>query len=273
MSGFARLPIKTVFDRVTRAAGYDPATVAYTSAEKERVADLVNDAVELAWRRAMWPFLMEVRRISYRPLWSENAVYDPGDEVYHNGAYHRAVDPSAGEEPSAPRWITNPEDFLPSFPFAENAIDEVDLAACVYASHPDLVRDPRPYACRRTDYGAAVVEDGAPVLPYVRYRPVPPRFTWANTTPGTNHGDVWYDAASGDCRVFLGEGDTPIMPFPAVFAGFCVRYASALRLRDEDGRAEALEEAWSELDRVQSAQEDATRTSRRAAVRVLQRRI
>jgi len=272
MASFAPIPIRSVFDRVTRGAGYDPATVNYSAAERERVADLVNDALALAWRRAMWPALMEVRRIAYRPLWEEGA-YAEGDEVYHSGHYWRCLSPtSLAPTSSSPDWQCDPPDFLPSFPFVANAIDEVDLEACVYAAHPARSRDPRPYPCRRTDWGAVVASDDYPLLPFVRYRPLPPRYTWANTTPSDTPGAVWFDEATGECMARLPDGSAAALPFPVMFLGFVVRYASACRLRDEDGRAEALSEAWAELDRAQDAAEEGVRAPRRAAARFTQRR-
>jgi len=271
MSGFAPLPIRSVFDRVTRGAGYDPATVNYSAAERERVADLVNDALALAWRRAMWPALMEVRRIAYRPRWAAGP-YAQDDEVWHEGSYWRALRPTSAEPGANGDWQDDPPDFLPSFPFLANAIDEVDLAACVYERHPARSRDARPYPCQRTDFGAVVASEDWPLLPYVRYRPLPPRYTWANTTPSDTPGAVWFVEDTGECMARLPDGSAAALPFPVMFQGFVVRYAAAVRLRDEDGRAEALAEAWEELDRVSDASEDAIRAPRRAAVRFAGRR-
>jgi len=274
VAGFAPIPIKEVFDRVTRGFGYDPATVAYSPAERERVADLVNDALAVAWRRSFWPFLMEVRRIAYRPAWSASDAYAEGDEVWHGGRYWRASsDIASGGNPPETNdcWQADPPDFLPSFPFAANAIDECDLAACVYATHPDRSADARPFPCRRTDYGAVVLGPDFPALPWIRYRPIPPRYTWANTTASETPGAVWFDATDGNDYARLPSGEAVALPFPAPFLGFVVRHAAAVRLRDEDGRAEALGEAWAELDRAQDAAEESIRAPRRAAVRLFRR--
>jgi hypothetical protein len=275
-----------VFEAVVRGQGLDPATAALTATEKARVADVVNEGLERAWRFAMWPALMNVKRITYRPEWSATTLYAADEEVMKRDAdgvavYWRAKKAALGAVPEIDpdSWET-PEDFMPGFYYADHFVDEMDLAFGLFEEHPDLRRDPKPYACVRTHFGAVVADTSAvwPSEPWIKFRPMPPEYSWTAWAIGTAYVEgetCFYDGSTWQCL----DDDTGTTPgtddtvwrcvcFPKMFLPYVTAHALAVRLQDDDGKAAQLNRAERLLEELEERQVGQVRVRRRAVVRV-----
>ena len=275
-----------VFEAVLRGQGLDPATVALQTAARARVADLVNEALAAAWRHALWPQIMDVKRIRYREEWSEETAYDAGAECYRRNAagvpvYYRARVQNLGVEPGTDDAVWEvPADFVPGFYYCQHYVDEIDLEAGLYAENPDLRLDPRPYTLKATHYGACVADLSGeyPAEPWIRYRPMPPEFSWTDWAAGTEYAageTAFYGSNSWQC---LAEdtGTTPgtdaavwaETPFPKMFLPYAVAWTAAARMQDDDGRAAQFARADRILEELEERHVQQIRARKRARVRV-----
>jgi len=284
MINFVSVSALNVFEGVLRAQGLDPATANLSTAEKARVATLVSRALAKAWRMTMWPQLLVVKRIEFRDTWDADDSYETDDEVYYAEHYWRSlVDGNSGTTPGtdAAKWTAAEGDMVYSVNFAAHGIDEMDLEAGCFSADPERVRDPKKYALMRTGTGAAVVAaDGAtmPTRPYIRYRPFPPKYSWAAWAAGTAYttGDVVYhdgecymaQASSTGTEPGTDEDKWAPQPVPEMFVDFIEEWCVAQRMQDDDGKAKALRLAEAALLDAHAAFAGQTRTRRRVSVRV-----
>jgi len=283
------LPVKalTVFEAVVRGQGLDPATAGLGATEKARVAALVSRGLARAWQRAFWPQLMDVRRIAYRPAWSAATEYVADDEAYTLDAegmpvYWRALRANTNVAPVTGDTVwEQPEDFLPGFVFCTHLIDEVNLEDACYLRHPERSADPRPFRLRRTAWGAAVADPSGdwPTWPWVKFRPVPPEYSWTADAGGTAYvaGDLCFSGQDTWQCIAAATGVTPgtdgtkwrAVAFPKMFQDYVEEYAVAMRMQDDDGRAAALGKAEAELDRTYGVLSLGIGERRKVSVRVV----
>jgi hypothetical protein len=275
-----------VYEAILRGQGLDPAKAGLLAAEKGRIADLVTEAVATAWRKTMWPALMNVKRICYREEWSATTEYATGAEVYRRNAegvpvYWRCLGTDTGTVPGTDAAVWEvPADFVPGFYYCAHFVDELDLKAGLFAENPDLRPDPRPYELKPTHYGACAADRSAsyPAEPWIWYRPMPPEYSWTAWAVGTAyvagelafHGDSSWLALVDDTGTEPGT-DAAVwaeVPFPKMFLPFVVAWVAGMRMQDDDGKAAQLARADRLLDELEDRLIGQTRVRRRVSVRV-----
>ena len=71
---FEGVPTRRLLDQVARLRGWDPAVATPIQSELDRMCQLVNHALERAWRFGWWPQLLLTRSVTYRPEWTSAAA-------------------------------------------------------------------------------------------------------------------------------------------------------------------------------------------------------
>ncbi|MBR1609622.1 MAG: hypothetical protein IJ678_08425, partial [Kiritimatiellae bacterium] len=152
---------KAIIDQIARLRGWDPAAAAIPQSECERIVQLANAALLRAWSFAPWPQLLLVRRVTYRPEWLPGEYCQEGEQVFCGGGYWEAKCDTT-EAPGAPGgdWVRCEAWMLPSIDYNAWGIDEIDLAAGVYAVNPETRADALPLPARRTARGCSVATRG-----------------------------------------------------------------------------------------------------------------
>lgn len=205
--------IKSVFEGIWRLRGIDPDTASLTDGQKAKTAELVNEAMEEAWEDAWWPELMLVERRQWRATWSNATTYAADAEVYHvdaDGNEKYWISLQAGNLNKDPdtetAWWSEVEDdeFIASIAYDQSweayLIGGVDTENCLYD------RDPRVYEGTEPLRPVEILGDDiicradeVPARPYLRFRPLPPQFSWTewDNTETYAAGDLVYLAATG----------------------------------------------------------------------------
>lgn len=272
--------VRLVFESICRRRGWDPLVAEVTAADRAIIAEQLNDRVREAWTHAFWPELMETERRQYRATWDVLLNYAAGDEVYHedadgDGGYYVSLqDANVGKDPDTETdwWEAVGDDFQRTIEWrqdGENEIGAVDLEACVYD------RDPRIYRFAGLITPVILYSDGfqvlaeeAPLRPWIRYRPEPPRFSWTDWSAATGYAieDVVYYATTGHSYKALAantnknpEQETDVWE-PVEFPEFLRHYISlavhADYLLDPVEHGKALAAAAAELERLEDVRVD-----------------
>ena len=254
MINFTSIGAEAMFEQVLNGRGLDPATANLSVAEKARIAQVVSRAVSKAWRLTMWPQLLVVKRVTFRPMWDAGDEYEEGDEVYWFDGYWRCqADNTVAIEPGADAsfWVRCESDMLYSVNYAEHGVDEMDLAAGCFVSNPERVREPRVLPMMRTGTGAAVVaREPVPPLVWIKYRPFPPKYSWEAWAVGTAYtagdvilhdGDCWCaQQSSGGTMPGTDEDVWAPMPVPEMFVDFVEDFYVAQAMSDDDGKGKEM---------------------------------
>jgi len=263
--------VKELFEAVVRLRSLDPATASLSTAQKGKIAELVNDAVETAWTFEYWPEAMAVEQRYYRPVWDTGDLWAKDDEVYYDEKYYVSLqDGNTGKQPDVETawWAEVAEDgsFVRTIDFdqaGETEIGAIDTGGCVFAS------DPRAYP------GLAPLEDveivgrrivvrtaRAPTRPWLKFRPPPPEYSWTewSAVTGYSAGDlVFLDAYGESYRALAAStGKNPYSETeywePVGFPVFLKRYVkhavNAMLMREDEGRFKSMGEAEKMLDEM-----------------------
>ena len=257
--------IKSVYEAIVLARGIDPATAAYSAAQKAIISGYINERMSEAWERAFWPEIMLAEQRQYRATWDVALNYVTGDEIYHVAAdggehyYTSLKDANVGHDPDVETtwWAEVGGEFLRTIDFqqqGETEIGAVDLQNCVFD------RDPRIYRFAGLILNVICYENGilvsaneAPVRPWLWFRPPVPEYSLTEWGAATAYaiGDLCYYATSGESYKAL-QSSTNKNPYsetgywrPVDFPAFLKTYikygAHAEYLLDpvERGKAEA----------------------------------
>lgn len=263
------IAVKGVFRGIVQLRGYDPDTADLSAADKARVAELVNDRVEMAWNAAWWPEAMKVEERQYRATWDDTTTYGVGDEVYYDEVYYvslQAANLDKQPDTETAWWAEVGEEFLRTIAFeqdGENEIAAVDVKACIFD------RDPRVYPDTEPLRDVGILEDAilvrteqAPLLPFVRFRPAAPQFSWTAWSATTAYaiGDLCYRDTTGHTykAVAASTDKTPEsqtaywepVEFPEFLRVYVRHGVRADELKADEGRYKEEARAAEELERL-----------------------
>ena len=284
MINFTSVGALAMFEQVVNGKGLDLATANLSTAEKARIAQVVSRAVSKAWRLTMWPQLLVVKRIQFRPTWDPLEEYEADDEVYWFDGYWRCqANNTVVTEPGADEsaWVRCENDMLYSVNYAEHGVDEMDLASGCFSSNPERVRDPKVLPMMRTGTGAVVVSNSQwqiPALVWIKYRPFPPKYSWEAWAAGTAYttGDVILHDSDCWCAQASSTGTTPgtnedvwaPMPVPEMFMDFVEDFYVSQSMSDDDGKGKEMGRAERTLLETHASFAEQLSPRRRMNVRV-----
>ncbi len=214
-----------VFLEVLRATGR-PDTVAtlISASEQERVASLINDALEEFWEYSLWPGTVEIEQ--------------------------RTID-------ATDRFVLKAED-------GETEIGEIDERECFFSDvpQPGSLEFALGFVEDRGDR-IVCFDDDCPEEPYIRFQVPVPVFTRAAYAAGTTYGkgEPAYDPTTGECyksaqAANAGNAVTDtdwwtMVPFPAMARKFVKWAASAEWMAEDDGKYKQAAKARRELERLE----------------------
>lgn len=213
-----------VFDDVVRAAGLPTGVVSTFSAdERERIADLVNEALTYFWEEGFWPgtFAIEQRTID-------------ADDKY---ILKEAAD--------------------------ETVIGRIDVDECFYSNLPlpHSLKYVLGQVEDRGDRIVCFDPD-CPEQPYVRFQYPCPEFTRTAYDAAETYDakDLVYDAVTGECYRSLAAANTgnavtdtdwwELQAFPDLAAAYVKLAASSEWMSEDDGRYRQQSRAQRELERL-----------------------
>lgn len=210
------IAIRRVFRAILAEVNLDPDTVTLTGAQRVRLANLVNFRLEEAWQAEFWPQVMQVEQRYYRPAWDAETTYAAGEEIYNAtaagaAAYWRSVQANnLNHDPATDDgtwWSQVDDDMVLSIDFYQDGqtwIDGADPRACIYDRDPRLYEGTEPmWHVEVLGEQILVRENPAPAVPWVRYRPLPPEFSYTAWSAATAYavGDLVYLESSGSTTV------------------------------------------------------------------------
>lgn len=260
-----------MLDSVMQANGFDPDSTTLTTKERAQYGFLVNLAIRTAWESELWPQLMVVERRQYRPTWEEAVTYRAGYEVYHAGAYWRGVaESNIGNAPSMDSEEWEPANGMIPYiafdqPWEKRVIDEtgIEWARCLFERDPQLHPDAMPLkGLRPYEQSILVDSEEAPLLPYIRFRPLRPRVSFIPWDPAKAYsiGQRCFRENENESYVAIKPslGATPEADaeawaptgVPEMFADYIRMRVRAERAADDEGKYESLAQAGRELDRL-----------------------
>jgi len=197
---------KRVFEAAVRMVGLDPDTATLTTAQKARVAELVNDRVYLAWEAAFFQETMLVEQREYAATYAAGTTYADGDVVYYSGHYYESeAGSNVGHTPdSSPTWWTNVDSTtIRQILFeqtGETVIHRIDPVQAVYDKDPRIYEDA---GCMRNvrllDDRILVRDEEAPLQPWIKFQTRPREYSWTEWSSITTYatGDLVYYATTG----------------------------------------------------------------------------
>ncbi len=286
------LPIQRVAESILRKDGLDPALAGYSQMQWDRLADLINERVRIAWESEFWPSVMMVERRTYRAAWDNEAHYDTGDEVFHevDGVvwpyWRRTASLNTGEPGTDDAWenATIDNGFVTRIDFDQSdrtRVQMIDLRNAIYGRNPETDVTAQPYTrVALQSWSLFVTDSRAPAQPYLRFRPYAPQFSlhpW-DTDTAYAPGALTYYVNEGVGETYMAiEPNQAKEPYdhiaqwaPVGFPLFLREYvewavASDMKL-DDEGRFRSEARAEQALDRMRETLLDAPRVSRRAFV-------
>lgn len=266
-----------VLDRVFRARGFDPDSVTMTAKERARYGDAITRHCRRAWDEAMWPQLMAYEQRTYRPPYSAAVNYGLAHQVWDDATamyWESLEENNVGNTPPATKIADThwkPAEEMYRYiqfeqPWEATAIDEdgVDVNAFLYRECPVGNPSARPVAgCRRIE-DSVMVPTGAvaPDRPWIRFKPVCPRFALELWVVGTAYaaGELVYLESTRECYIATAAttGDDPSasgapwapVGFPDMFQDFVVLAVTAELQSDDEGKYKTRALAEEELERL-----------------------
>lgn len=292
------VPIGDVFDAIVRKRGYEPSVMTADATDRANVAESVNRWLRRAYESAWWEPLMVVESRRYREDWSVLTNYAEGDEVWRKttglGKYYVSqvganvgVDPETDTDES--HWAEVGSDFVASLelrPLNGTNIGAVDVRKHVFA------QDPRAYPGNApldgvVMHGDSIVVRGAsiPALPWIKYRPETPRFSWTEWDNATAYaiGDRVYVTTSGatsvrqsfvaiaantDSDPYENTDDWDVVDFPLFLKDYVVMAVAAEERAEDEARHRERALAEQELDFLHERYTDQVGAPRRVRFRV-----
>ncbi|HOW95599.1 MAG TPA: hypothetical protein PLF91_14040, partial [Mycolicibacterium fallax] len=260
-----------------RLWGRDPDTVSLSTADKAKIAELVNDRLLEGWEHALWPETLVVEERQYRPTWDGTYAYTTDDQVYREdalgvGRYYTALQNSTNKDPltETTYWEESGDEWSHTIPYTisfeqydETVIWRVDTDNCLFRVDPRINVSSQKLTNVRIIEDAICVEQlPAPVKPWIRFQPAPSEYSWTEWASGTAYGigDLVYLAATGESYKALAASTNKspateteyweAVGFPWFLRSF-VKYAVVADLMEEDsGKARMWKKAEDELDRL-----------------------
>lgn len=266
-----------VVERIFRARGFAEDDITLTTKERARYGDLITRMVKRAWDEARWPQVLKVEQRTYRPPFELAASYNTAWQVWEpvTGLYWESLeDNNTGNQPPATgvadaHW--KPAEEMTRYiqfeqPWEATAIDEDGVELGDFAYLDDPVGNP---AARRVA-GCMQIEDcvvmpagtTVPDNPWIRFKPVSPRFALELWSAGTAYGagELVYLESTRECYVATAAttGDDPaesggpwsVVGFPAMFEDYVVLAVTAECQSEDEGKYETRAAAEEELARV-----------------------
>lgn len=268
--------IKDIFDSIVRGRGLDPDTASLSAGEKARIAEHLNDRVEMVYAEEWWPELMLIEEREYRETWASDEQYSESDEVYLAGHYYRSLQNSNLNKAPATEtewWESADDDLMCTVAFAQDGETEiwaVDTRDCVYERDPRLYPGTEPLSSVRILEDAILVAaENAPAQPWIRFKPVPPRFSWTEWSAASTFAtaDIIYKASTGESYVALqpSQNKDPeseleywsVVQAPAFLRRYLIHAVRADEMLEDEGRYKEEGKASAELDRIRETQVDA----------------
>lgn len=272
---------KQVLRECARSQGVDPDSGSFTQEYADELAESINSRISTLWTQEFWPFAMKVERRQYRETYAADMTYGAGVERYYNDAYYRSMQTNnlghtPGEDGAwwkevlsitaddVPDYVWDPYIALNQSGQTLIPEDGIEVDEFLYSENPSVNRWARPVRDVQEDQnGVHVTAVRYPARPWIRFRPVPPRFTGElySATISYASGYAVYSPVSGECYkslvdANLGNAVTDATKwekqlFPSVFLPVVRLYAKAERLQLEEkhemgfameSRAKQLEE-------------------------------
>lgn len=282
--------IKTIIDAIVWRRGYVPATADLGDAQRQRIADVINSGVETAYSDGFFPPIMAVERRQYRATYDATLNYGEDAEVYAEdtdevGAYYISQqDANVGHDPTTDDgtwWDEVGEDFLRTIDFEQEGETEIhgaDSQNCIFDRDPRVYRDTAAYPDVVVyDDSILVMSDTAPVRPWVKFRTMPPEFSWLDWVAGTLYSidDLVYEATALVGGAVVGQtfkalkastGKEPVseteywepIDFPRFLKIYVIEWAVAHLLEDDEGKRKGMADADRQLkllhERITTAQ-------------------
>ena len=283
--------VKEVLESIVRLRALDPDSAALTAAQKGKFVELLNDAVEHAWTFEMWPETMLVEQRHYRPVWNADDNYALGDVVFFEDSqerqdyYESLQDGNVAHTPDfdadTAYWKKAGTAFVRTIDFdqeGETEIGALDTGCCVFDADPRVYPERAPLG-NVVILGEAILvkTDQAPTMPWIRFRPVPPVFSWTEWSGATAYaiGDRCYLASTGESYKALQAGTNkspyteteywePVM-FPVFLKGYVKHAVAAMLMREDEGKYKAEAQADKMLDGLVDKMVEAQVPSQRRA--------
>jgi len=262
------IKVKAVFEAILRLEGKDPATSGITTTQRDVIADMVNDRFREGWQHYFWPEGLTVEQREYRQTYDASLSYVVGDEVYYSSHYYKCIANCSGVTPGtdATKWSNVDATFIRSIDFrqtGETEIDGIDVKDGIFDCDPRINRKAgRIENCFLEGETVIVGADQAPTQPWIRFRTVPRKFSWTDWNSGTDYAieDVVYYATTGHSYKALRSStnknpesetsDWEPVEFPEFLFTFVKWAVAADRDSDDKAKAQSMDRAYSDLDRL-----------------------
>lgn len=196
---------RDVLHAVLHLMGRNPDTGDFSPDEARMITSFINLRMPRAWTWAWWPELMREEYMTFRPIWKSTITYPPGEEVYFEGQYFRALAESANQEPNAhpDKW-----EFIrylnPYIPYRHPNYEPIGHVHYVTDRAPDHTGRRRTFPFTLTRNGVKLTDREFPALVWVRYRVPVPQYSAEEVDPmkGYQAGSVVY-GPDGHCYLAL----------------------------------------------------------------------
>ncbi len=215
--------------------------VTYTDAQKLRLVDAVNNALQVGWEYSPeWPDLEMVQERPFRPYWSAGESYAIDDEVYETDAdkYYIALTANSSARPSESPMSWQEIDELDKYlPWSMTGFWDMAICKGIYDQNPSA-GDVVSYLFNSDYHGCWPLNCDLTTV-WVRFRLNPPVLTLTEFDAAETYsvGDIRYFPATGDCYQALLDSDgDPVWvkcDFP-YFLRMYVPYAAAAELYGND---------------------------------------
>jgi len=211
----------SVIARILGLRGFSVATYLPLMDVKERYqfSDAANSACRDVWTDKFWPDIMRFEQRTFRPAWDSTKNYLAGFEVYRFGTpagcsnqisgqhhYYVAVQDGAGHDPltdaTGTYWVlAGAKGFSKYIEFAQpwepSEIDGVEYPMCCTNDDPRMQTEMRwiEGCVPLFDTPGILLPSSSPASkPWVRFRPLPPKFSAVNWDSTRNYsvGDTCY---------------------------------------------------------------------------------
>jgi hypothetical protein len=281
---YQTVTLGNVIARILRLRGFDPTTFLplMTVKEQQQYADAINSSLKDIWTDKFWTDLMRWEQRTYRPPWNAGQNYAAGQEVFREDVsvtpalqdYYYAVTTNSGQDPlldtAGTYWKKVEYHTFPKYieffqPWESVAMDAVQYPMCA------TKEDPRFHTAVRWIEDVAPLFNGQGLLfpartetfkPWIRFRPLPPEFSMAAWSAGTNYETQSMVYVDPDCWMALvpNSGVTPgtdpttwqKVGVPKMFDDYVVLSSVGILIRENMGNYKDIPAIVAERNRLYS---------------------
>ena len=287
---YQTIPVGEVAARIMRLKGLNPTLNMPLMDDKQQgqYTDAINTTLNDIWSDKFWKDIMRFEPRTFRPAWDTTATYTVGNQVYRQNpawtcdtpteekdGYFQAVTANNSIDPwtdAGTNWtrIDKKNDALARYiefyqPWEKVKIDDVEYPRCACQD------DPRYKAWDALQWldGTVPMFDTPGILftgcnrinkPWLRFRPVPPKFVlypWVGTT-NYSAGALVYDDPNTYIALIPNVATQPsnsngtwaAVGFPEMFANYVAFAGAAMTTNETLGAYRNNEAVQEELERL-----------------------